>query len=873
MRPVNARLTVERWARIEDVFHQAREERHRPRDETLRRLCGDDEELLAGVRALLLADEEANRPRAAKPIPKADLAGRRAGNYQLDSLLGTGGMGSVYLAHRCDGQFDRQAALKILGANLRSEFFTERFAVERQLLASLDHPHITRLLDSGVSSEGDPYLVLEYVDGRPLDEYCDQRRLGVNERIRLFLQACAAVEFAHSKRVLHRDLKPSNILTAADGTVKLLDFGTAKLLETAGESNATATRFRMMTPRYASPEQLRGDTLTPATDVYSLGVILYELLTGAWPYGDPQSVVCGLERAVRDVEPRHPKAVIDDEAATRRALSRTALIGMLSGDLWKVILKAIQPEPERRYVSVEDFARDLERYLAGKPVQARPQTLAYRAGRFVRRNRAGVAFALAAMAAGAGLYFWPGRARPAPGATSVVVLPFKNLSADPGNRYFSDGLTDEITDALSQLKALRVIARDSAFELRDQAGNIREVGRKLNVTNVLEGSVERYGNRVKIVARLQRVSDGSQIWSHTYERQTSDLFSVQSELAASIADNLKTSVEVRNPNKHVVRDQEAIDAYMRATYEMDQFTPESMKKAVADLQYAIERDPEYAAAYASLGVAENNGSHLVALQKQLSAAEVVQTASRYYRKAIELDPDLISPRVNLAQYALQFDWDWGGAEREYKIALTKGPNAAAHQNYALLLLCLGRIEEADEHLRLAREENPYATVGIRFAATARLLEGRYAQAQELAEQLLARSPGSVLVRAFIRNPALALGGRPDLALADYQKLEARLPQAKAYEAYVLACAGGRQDEALRLIRPFEERYQTGVIPMAGFAAFYACLGDEANTVKWLERSADAHEWAVLSIGVDPMYSRVRSGPEFQAVMKRIGLKH
>jgi serine/threonine protein kinase len=389
-----ARLpSADQWAVIEAVFHQAKNESGNAREEVVQRFCTGDEELLATVRALLVANEQVNRPRPTTKARAADLSGRRAGNYQLDSLLGMGGMGSVYLAHRCDGQFTRQVAIKILGANLRNEFFTERFAVERQLLASLDHPNITRLLDSGVGSEGDPYLVLEYVDGKPITQYCDERRLGVKDRIRVFLQVCAAVEFAHSRQVLHRDLKPSNILVAANsggqaGTAKLLDFGTAKLLAPPSDTNPTTTRFRMLTPQYASPEQLRGDTLGPATDVYSLGIVLYELLTGAWPFGNPQSVISGLERALRDVEPRHPRTVIRDEAAALRSMSKTALIGMLKGDPWKVIRKAVQAEPNRRYRTVEEFSSDLARYLEG-----RPQTLPYRVNKFVRRNWVAVSLA------------------------------------------------------------------------------------------------------------------------------------------------------------------------------------------------------------------------------------------------------------------------------------------------------------------------------------------------------------------------------------------------------------------------------------------------------------------------------------------------
>ncbi len=857
---------AERWARIEEVFHEARGESAASRLSVLRRACGDDEELLVQVQALLDADQVANQARPVKEKRGADLAGRRAGNYELDSLLGTGGMGSVYLAHRCDGQFDRQVALKILWANLRNEFFTERFAIERRLLASLEHPNITRLLDSGVGDEGDPYLVLEYVDGQPIDQYCDARQLAVDDRVRLFLQVCTAVEYAHGHRVIHRDLKPSNILVASDGSAKLLDFGTAKLLN-AADADTTATRFRMMTPRYASPEQLRGDPLTPSTDVYSLGIVLYELLTGAWPFGDPQSVISGLERAVRDVEPRHPKEVIDDQAAARRGVSKTALAGALKGDLWKVVLKAIQTEPERRYSSVEDLARDLDRYLRGSPVLARPQTLAYRAGKWMRRNRAAAVFALAAIAVAGWLYLNRARLRPAPAEQSIVVLPFKNLSADPANQYFSDGLTDEITDAVSQLKPLRVIARASAFALRGTAGDIGEVGRKLNVTNVLEGSVERYGDRVKIVARLERTSDGSQVWSNTYERRTSDLFSVQSELAAKIAENLKASVDVSAPAKHVVRDPEAVDAYMRAMFGTEQFSPKAFAKAEADLRQAIQRDPDYAAAYAALGATIINGASNT-VRDRAGHLEMLKIALPYYRKALELDPDLVAPRVNLATFDLQENWDWAGAEKEYQRALAKGPNATANQAYGLMLVYQGRFQEADEHLRLAQEQNPYSASLMTNLISARTLERRYARARDLANDLLARSPKLESARMSIAW-TYVVDGHPELALADYAKILPAGPIGQATQAQALASAG-RRDEALNFIRPMEEHYQR-FLPAFSFAAVYGFLGDEAGAMKWLERSADDHDFSLLYVKVTPAFDRLHNSPRFQALLKRVGL--
>ncbi len=851
---------------MEEIFHQARGEGSAVRSAILQRSCGDDEELLAQIQALLEADLVANQPHPVKERRGTDLAGRRAGKYQLDSLLGTGGMGSVYLAHRCDGQFDRHVAVKILGANLRNEFFTERFAEERRLLATLDHPHITRLLDSGVGEQGDPYLVLEYVDGQNVDQYCDAHQLTVENRVRIFLQVCAAVEYAHGRRVIHRDLKPSNILVASNGSAKLLDFGTAKLLK-AADGDTTATRFRMLTPRYASPEQLRGDPLTPATDVYSLGIVLYELLTGAWPYGNPQSVISGLERAVRDVEPLAPAAVIDHQAAARRGVSKTALIGALKGDLWNVILKAIQTEPQRRYSSVEEFGNDLDRHLRGNPVQARPRALTYRSVQWLRRNRAAAAVALVTTAVAAGVYINRARLHPAPAEQSIVVLPFKNLSADRANQYFSDGLTDEITDAVSQIKPLRVIARASAFALRDAAGDIREVGRKLNVTNVLEGSVERYGDRVKIVARLEKTSDGSQVWSSTYQRQASDLFSVQSELAARIAENLKASVDVSAPAKHVVRDPQAVDAYMRAMFGTEQFSPQAFAKAEADLRQAIQRDPDYAAAYAALGATIINGASNT-VRDRAGHLQILNTALPYYRKALELDPDLVAPRVNLATFALQESWDWPGAEKEYRRALAKGPNATANQAYGLMLVYEGRFQEADEHLRSAQEQNPYSASLMTNLISARTLERRYDQARELANALLARSPKLDSARMSIAW-TYVVEGHPEVALAQYAKILPSGPIGQVTKAQALAGAG-RRDEAVNLIRPMEAQYQS-FLPAFSFAVVYGFLGDEANAMRWLERSAEDHDFSLLYVKVTPAFDRLRNSPRFQALVKRIGL--
>jgi serine/threonine protein kinase len=307
------------------------------------------------------------------------------GAYRAVALLGRGGMSTVYRAERADGLFDHTVALKVMAAYLTGPEFLRRFETERQLLATLSHNNIARLLDGGLSSNGDPFLITEYVDGQTVDRYCDERKLGVEARLRICLQVCDAVDCAHRNLIVHRDLKPGNILVNAGGAVKLLDFGTASLL--AARADMTSTRARMLTPRYASPEQLRGERVNIATDIFSLGVILYELLTGAWPFGDPNSILRELDRSLGDLPAKPLSAVITEEAAGRRSATRQHLRRVLSGDLSAIVLKAIEYNPESRYQSVRALAADLENFLDGRPVAARPQTALYRVRKFVRRRR------------------------------------------------------------------------------------------------------------------------------------------------------------------------------------------------------------------------------------------------------------------------------------------------------------------------------------------------------------------------------------------------------------------------------------------------------------------------------------------------------
>ncbi len=389
------------WERVSELLSEALELPENSRDSWVEKQSGVSAATAAEVKSLIRAElrhrelsaQAINQGAPAEPeeVDEGDEPGEsgerplRFGSYETLRVLGRGGMGVVYLARRADGEFDRTVALKVIAAPFASGDFIQRFRTERQLLAGLTHPHIAQLLDGGVTADGDPYLVMEYIDGQPLDRYCDTARMGIAARLRLFLQLCDAVDFAHRNLILHRDLKPSNVLVTADGVVKLLDFGAAALIPQS-ESAASVTRARMLTPRYASPAQLRGERSSVADDVFSLGVILYELLTGVWPFGNPDSMAGEFKRASGDSSPATLVSSVTAETAARRGVAAPALSRLLAGDLSAIAVKSLEGDSQRRYASVEQFAADIGRYLEGRPVKARPQTAVYRSAKFLRRR-------------------------------------------------------------------------------------------------------------------------------------------------------------------------------------------------------------------------------------------------------------------------------------------------------------------------------------------------------------------------------------------------------------------------------------------------------------------------------------------------------
>ncbi len=401
------------WRRVSDIFIAAVDLEAPDRSAYLDAACGNDDELRDEVDSLLGASGSGERVEqlvgtwltssGVGPSPRSPV-GQRVGPYVVREELGGGGMADVFLAEREDGQFARRVALKILRYGRRSGELERRFLHERQILARLVHHGIARLYDGGFTDAGLPYIVMEYVDGQPLDRYCDERRLTVSSRLVLFEEVCTAVRHAHRNLVVHRDLKPSNILVTAAGEVKLLDFGIAKLLADEEDRGLTHTNQQIMTPDYASPEQVVGGSVTTATDVYALGVILYELLAGRRPYTTRELTPTVIERVICTEVPRPPSRMLNDldeeSAATvchDRGTTRRALRRILSADLDTIVLQALHKDPERRYASAAELREDLRRCRQGRPVQARPDTFGYRSAKFLRRNRLGVAAAAAVL--------------------------------------------------------------------------------------------------------------------------------------------------------------------------------------------------------------------------------------------------------------------------------------------------------------------------------------------------------------------------------------------------------------------------------------------------------------------------------------------
>jgi tetratricopeptide (TPR) repeat protein len=649
---------VQTFLRIESIFNEALDAPAELRDSVVMERCGGDTRLAAEVRALLRAcDEEeqltASRIRQSEGTGNALAEPRRVGPYEIDRLLGRGGMGAVYLAHRADGQFDQRVAIKLIDLPLATDFFRERFRQERQILAGLQHPYIARLLDGGVTADGDLYLAMEFVDGTPIHRFCDARKLGVFERLKLFVCVCEAVQFAHQNLVVHRDLKPDNIFVAEDGTPRLLDFGTAKLTSpnlAAQEGDLTRQGFQAYTPQYASPEQVLGNPITTASDTYSLGVLLYLLLTGSLPYEIKDLNQADLIRVICQEPPRRPTVA---PGSNRR----------LDGDLEAILQKALRKEPQERYRTAEQLAADIRDYLEGRPVEARKGTFRYRAGKFIRRNRVAIAAAALlalTLAAGVAGVLWQWR------EATEQRRRAEARSADL--RELSNSLLSELDEAIKELPGSTGV-------------------QKLLVTRVLEHldrmAKDAQGDRQTQLDLVNAYVRLGNIQGNAYDQNLGDPAGGMASLgkALAIAGPLAAGSNDRDALHALATVEDARSEILWQTFHLPEAV-EAMHEALRNFDTLLA-DPHAPAAL----IAEAASSY-AALADELGAPGTnnmndPEDALKNYRKAIALDhralsvdPNFMRCRRGLAIMAMkigsvEMESDPAEALKEFETALAR----------------------------------------------------------------------------------------------------------------------------------------------------------------------------------------------------------
>jgi TolB-like protein/tetratricopeptide (TPR) repeat protein len=447
---------------------------------------------------------------------------------------------------------------------------------------------------------------------------------------------------------------------------------------------------------------------------------------------------------------------------------------------------------------------------------------------------------------------------------SIAVLPFTNVSGDPADQYFVDGLTDEVTDSLVRLKTLRVNARSSSAVFKNQPRDLKDIARQLRVSHLLEANMERSGDNVNLIATLIRTSDGTRIWTNTYRRSVADLTTIQTDLTEGVRASL--GIAAPADRKQHIPPNEAHEYYLKARFEADQMTVAANVLAQQDYRRALEIDPSYAAAYQGLASAIWNRNIWAG---ERPVPEERRESERLYQKVIELEPDSMPARQSLALFAMQYDWDWQRAEREFRTVVAADRNAAAESHYALLCLIQGRRQDADDHLRRARDIDPLGSLSSSNSLLFFLLEGRYAEAREECRKILDRNPDALNWQVQL-NVIDALLGRTATALENLRKLQRKEPAASLSLAWVEATAG-HPDEALRIVRTLEPGYQDGKFLMSEYASVYAALGDEPNTVKWLERSMDSREMPAIYIHVAPGLASMQNTPAFHRLKKRMNL--
>jgi serine/threonine protein kinase/Tfp pilus assembly protein PilF len=748
------------------------------------------------------------------------MIGKTISHYKILEKLGEGGMGVVYKAQ--DIKLDRIVALKFLPKHLLCDNEAKtRFEHEAKAASALDHPNIATIHEID-EVEGECFMSMAYIEGKSIKELLKEKSFSIEEILNIAIQIAEGLNVAHKKSIVHRDIKPDNLMLTNEGLVKIMDFGLAKL---RGAPGLTQTGSTVGTLAYMSPEQAQGIEVDQRSDIFSFGVVLYELITGQLPFkGEHEAAI------IYSILNEKPEPLARYKANIPEGLQR-------------IVDKAMEKNREERFQHVDEMLADLRKLKKElESTKEQPSTK---------------------------------KSQP-----SIAVLPFTNLSADKEQEYFCDGMAEEIINALTHVEGLRVVARTSAFSFRGEGRDIRDIGKKLNVRTLLEGSVRKAGNRVRITAQLINVSDGYHLWSEKYDRNIGDIccpediFAIQDEISLAIVEKLKVKLlgeEKVALVKRYTDDLEAYNSYLKGRYFWYKRTKEGILKGLEYFHQAIEKDPTYAVAYTGIADCYN----MLGFFDYLSPKEAFPKAKAAAEKALEIDGTLAEAHSSLAEVKTYYDHDWLGAEREFQRALELNPSySTAHQWYAEYLALMGRHDESIIMGKCALELDPLSPIVATNLAGFYWLARKYDEAIERYQKILEMEPDFMAAHLWL-GLTYAEKGLYNEALAEFQKgIELSGGHDSPFLGWLgrVYCWTGKKKQAEIVLESEIERSKKMYISPFGIAVIYLGLGQNEQAFEWLEKAYEEKDHWMAALKVYSMFDSVRSDPRFTSLLKKMGLE-
>ena len=816
-------------------------------------------------------------------------------NYRIVSKLGAGGMGEVYLAH--DTRLDRKVALKILPEGLPiDDERMRRFVLEAKAASALNHPNIITIYEIG-ETDHSHFIAAEYIDGQTLGSRLKRGPMPLNAVLDAGAQIASALQAAHEANIIHRDIKPENVMIRPDGLVKLLDFGIAKVSQpltgVGGPYSDAATTiqggtgpgFIVGTASYMSPEQARGQVVDARTDIFSLGVVLYQMLTGKKPFlGDTAMDIIG--------------AILYKEAPPVRQFVPEA-----PAEIERIINKLLRKNPDERYqtvkevlIDLKDVRRELEfqhklAVSSGDKAKAastnenpsRAQTNSsaeYIVGEIRKRKLGLIALVVLLTAAAGVLYFVmvpPSSAPPGPSSlasnlpiASIAVLPFENKSADQETEYLSDGLAEALIYGLSQVPELKVSPTSLVFRYKGKEIDPIKIGNELGVNAVMTGRLAQHGEDLTISAELVDVRNNKLLWGKQYDRKLVDLLTTQREIAREITQNLKLKLSgaaERRATRHYAENPEAYQLYLKGHYYASRYTKEGFNKGIEFFEQASAKDPNFALAYSGLAFCYLNQTDWVFAPKD-SIPKVKQAVAN----ALRIDDTLAEAHTMRAMVLLQYDWDWPAAEQEFKRAIELDPNYALGRSfYAWHLAAMGRFDESVAEDRRALELEPLSSAVNADLGWDLYLARRYDEAIEQLRRAIDQEP-NYWVSHVLLGRCYEQKGKLNEAVAEFQKarqIESSIPEVLAALGHGLAMSG-RKAEALKIIQELQERSAKEFVPSYAIATVYIGLGMKDEALQYLAKSYGEGSFYMIHLKVEPILDPVRSDPRFADIVRRVG---